>query len=450
MSEHPNTSAPQHLSAAACPHCRSIAPLHICALVTVLALWSVDGAAGEGSQGPVRAEHAHATLQAMRAPLPPVIDGRLSDEVWSLARPAASFTQRDPDEGKPASERTEVRVLYDDDALYVCARLFDSQPALISRRLSKRDDSSDADQVTIYLDPLLDHLTGVSLRVSASGVQRDSTISNDTFEDSTWDAVWQSAVSIDEEGWSAEVRIPLSQLRFKVAEQQTWGINVERYIRRKNETTWLEFVPKQEAGLASRMAHIDGFDGFRPKTHVQALPYTAARTEFVRPRPGDPFNDGSRGFGAAGVDVKWGITSTFTLDGTINPDFGQVEVDPAVVNLSDVETFFQEKRPFFVEGIEQFSTPGQLVYTRRVIDPLGALHDSVAAHPPVAPPTPAGFAHLVRMNPQRDEVPPPGARPLPLFPVAQPHPSSQSRDCGVHLQHLPAGVADPEVVHPVG
>ncbi|OFW29218.1 MAG: hypothetical protein A3G76_11375 [Acidobacteria bacterium RIFCSPLOWO2_12_FULL_65_11] len=349
--------------------------------MTVLALWSVDGAAGEGSQGPVRAEHAHATLQAMRAPLPPVIDGRLSDEVWSLARPAASFTQRDPDEGKPASERTEVRVLYDDDALYVCARLFDSQPALISRRLSKRDDSSDADQVTIYLDPLLDHLTGVSLRVSASGVQRDSTISNDTFEDSTWDAVWQSAVSIDEEGWSAEVRIPLSQLRFKVAEQQTWGINVERYIRRKNETTWLEFVPKQEAGLASRMAHIDGFDGFRPKTHVQALPYTAARTEFVRPRPGDPFNDGSRGFGAAGVDVKWGITSTFTLDGTINPDFGQVEVDPAVVNLSAFETFFQEKRPFFLEGSQIFNNFGsngansnwgfntsdpQIFYSRRI------------------------------------------------------------------------------------
>ncbi|MGB7219841.1 MAG: DUF5916 domain-containing protein [Vicinamibacterales bacterium] len=338
-------------------------------------------AAVAAAQVPVRTEHSHATLQAMRAPQPPLIDGRLSDEVWSLARPATNFTQQDPEEGKPASERTEVRVLYDEAALYVSARLFDSQPALISKRLSKRDDDSDADFVKIYLDPMLDHLTGVSFRVTASGVQRDSTIFNDTADDATWDAVWQSAVSVDEAGWSAEIRIPLSQLRFKAVEQQTWGINVARFIRRKNETDWLEFVPKRETGLSSRMAHIDGFDGFRPKTHIQAVPYTAARTEFVRPRSGDPFNDGSRGFGAAGIDVKWGITSTFTLDGTINPDFGQVEVDPAVVNLSAFETFFPEKRPFFLEGSQIFNNFGsngansqwgfntadpQIFYSRRI------------------------------------------------------------------------------------
>ncbi len=353
MSKHLSTHAPRHPRTV-----RSLAPSHFLRCVIAVAL-TVFVPAFAAAQQPTRIEHMHSTLQAMRTPTPPVIDGRPTDEVWLLARPATAFTQQDPDEGRPATERTEVRVLYDDTALYICARLFDSQPALISRRLAKRDDDADADWVTIYLDSMLDHLTGVSFRVSASGVQRDAAIFNDTFEDSTWDAVWQSAVSMDEGGWSAEVRIPLSQLRFKVAQQQSWGINVSRFIRRKNETDWLELVPKRETGLASRMAHIDGFDGFQPKTHIQAVPYTAARSEFIRPKSGDPFNSGSREFGAAGVDVKWGITSNFTLDGTINPDFGQVEVDPAVVNLSAFETFFPEKRPFFLEGSQIFNNFGQ-------------------------------------------------------------------------------------------
>jgi hypothetical protein len=322
-------------------------------------------AALAGSIRDVRAQDSHdghaprATLEAVRAPAPPQIDGRLTDEAWSSARVVGGLTQIDPDEGQPATEKTEIRILFDDQALYVGARMFDSEPSLVSRRLSKRDDEADADRISIYLDPMHDHLTGAIFRVSAAGVQRDQVLFNDTWNDQTWDAVWTSAVSADDQGWSAELRIPLSQLRFPSGDHQTWGVNVERFIRRKNETDWLELVPKKENGTASRMAHLRGIDGVRPARRLEILPYSAARTEFVEPSgAGDPFNDGSRAFASAGLDLKWGITSNLTLDGTVNPDFGQVEVDPAVVNLSAFETFFEERRPFFLEGSQIFGSFG--------------------------------------------------------------------------------------------
>jgi len=310
--------------------------------------------------GQQQAHAPHTTVKAMRMTRAPSIDGDLSEEVWAQAEPATNFTQRDPDEGKPATERTDVRVLYDEEALYIGARMFDRDATHIARRLSSRDADQDADRLTIYLDPLHDHFTGVQFHISAAGVQRDSIISNDTWEDSSWDAVWHSAVSVDGAGWSAELRIPFSQLRFPAGDRQTWGINISRYIRRRNEEAWLALVPKNENGLASRMAHLTGLDGIVPKRHFALLPYTAARADFIAPsRAGDPFNDGSRAFGAAGLDVKWGLTSSLTLDGTINPDFGQVEVDPAVVNLTAFETFFPEKRPFFIEGAQIFNNFGQ-------------------------------------------------------------------------------------------
>ena len=260
----------------------------------------------------------------------------------------------------PATERTEIRILYDDEALYVAARLFDSQPELIGRRLSSRDGDREADRITIYLDAMHDRLTGAVFGVSASNIQEDAIVSNDTFQDSSWDAVWQSSVSIDEGGWSAEIRIPLSQLRFLAVDNQTWGINVDRFIRRKNETVWLEMVPKSEAGLASRMGDLTGLDGLRPRRSLELLPYAAARAEFVAPDDAaSTFDDGSRALGAVGIDAKWGVTSNLTVNASVNPDFGQVEVDPAVVNLTAFETFFQEKRAFFVEGAQIFGNFGQ-------------------------------------------------------------------------------------------
>jgi Domain of unknown function (DUF5916)/Carbohydrate family 9 binding domain-like len=305
-----------------------------------------------------RDEPQHA-VTAIRTAAPPLLDGRLSEPIWSQAPPITGFTQRDPDEGREATEPTEIRILYDDDAIYIGARMVDSNAQAIASRLSNRDEIPDADYVAIYLDPRHDHFTGAEFVVSVAGVQRDLVISNDTNEDDTWDAVWDSAVSVDELGWTAELRIPFSQLRFSSGTTM-WGVNASRFIRRKAETDWFERVPKSENGLASRMAHLVGMVGVAPGRHLEIVPYVASREEMVAPdKPGNPFNDGSRLIGSTGVDLKMRVTDSMTLDATINPDFGQAEVDPAVVNLSAFETFFQEKRRFFIEGSEIFNSFGQ-------------------------------------------------------------------------------------------
>jgi hypothetical protein len=340
-------------------------------------------------------------FQASRTSKPPSIDGQLNDEVWTQAQVLTDFTQVDPDEGKPATERTEVRVLYDDAALYIGARLHDSDAKLIARRLLTRDgDAGDADRLTLYLDPMHDHLTGVMFRVSASNVQTDAVLFNDTWDDWSWNAVWESQVHTDDTGWSVEFRIPLSQLRFTSADKQTWGINIERFIRRKNESDWLELVPKKETGRASRMVHLAGLDGLKPSRRLELLPYTAGRAEYVAPSSSaNPFNDGSRAFGSAGLDMKYGLTSNLTVDATVNPDFGQVEVDPAVVNLSAFETFFEEKRAFFLEGAQIFNNFGrggsngnwgfnnsepQIFYSRRIGRSPQLQADAEFADPPTA------------------------------------------------------------------
>jgi hypothetical protein len=320
-------------------------------------------------------------VEAARAPAPVRIDGRLDDAAWQGVPPFAAFTQRDPDEGAPATERTELRLVYDDDALYVGVRLLDHEPEKVVRRLSRRDESAEADRFSIYLDPRRDRLTGVRFEVSAAGVQNDEVIYNDSWMDDSWDAVWLSAVHHDAEGWSVEMRIPFSELRFLPGETQTWGVNASRYIQRKNESDWLALVPKAESGLASRMAELTGIRGVKPRTPLVVVPYAAAGAETGPSEPGDPFFDGRDAFGSVGVDLRKKVGASFALDATVNPDFGQVEVDPAVVNLTDFETFFPEKRPFFVEGAQIFDSFGRsgpnnyfgfmrtepdLFYTRRI------------------------------------------------------------------------------------
>jgi hypothetical protein len=321
------------------------------------------------------------TVEAARATGPIAVDGRLDDPAWAGVVPFDDFTQRDPSEGQPASERTELRLLYDDDALYVGARLDDGEPDRIVTRLSRRDESAEADRFSLYLDPRRDRLTGVRFEVSAAGVQNDEVIYNDTWMDDSWDAVWLSAVHRDERGWSLEMRIPFSELRFLPGEAQSWGVNASRYIQRKNESDWLALVPKTQSGLASRMAELTGIRGVKPRTPLVVVPYVAGGAKTGPADPSDPFFDGSSLFGAVGVDLRRKIGSSFALDATVNPDFGQVEVDPAVVNLTDFETFFPEKRPFFVEGSQIFDNFGRngannyygfmrtepdLFYTRRI------------------------------------------------------------------------------------
>lgn len=301
-------------------------------------------------------------LIAVRATGRIVVDGRLDDADWTRATPATGFIQKNPDEGQPATQQTEVRILYDDDAIYIGARMFDRDPARIGTRLTRRDadPAGIADAITIGLDPLLDRLTGAWFRVTAAGTIGDGVVFNDEDDDSTWDAVWQAEVSIDEGGWTAEMRIPFSQVRFQAGEHQVWGVNIIRTIQRNNEESWWILVPKKESGLVSRFGNLVGLDDVPSKRHLDVLPYVTARSEIDgTAAPGDPFHSGrSAGLGA-GVDLKWGVTSNMTMDATVNPDFGQVEVDPAVVNLTAFETFYEERRPFFIEGAQAFNTFGR-------------------------------------------------------------------------------------------
>jgi hypothetical protein len=283
------------------------------------------------------------------------IDGILSEQAWDVLSPVSRFIQREPLEGTTPSQTTLVYIGYDDNALYIGARLYDSAPDSIIARLDRRDRGFDSDMFGIFIDPYLDRRSGYYFGMNAAGTVFDGVLMNDDWDDDSWDGVWAGAVSIDEEGWSAEFQIPFSQLRFHPGEQYLWGINFRRDIKRHNETDYLVFTPKDESGFVSRFPVLHGVENIDATRKVEVLPYLRTKAEYLDVDAGDPFNDGSRYRPGFGGDIKLGIGNNLTLDATINPDFGQVEVDPAVVNLSDFETFFQEKRPFFIEGNSIFN-----------------------------------------------------------------------------------------------
>jgi hypothetical protein len=283
------------------------------------------------------------------------IDGRIDEAAWQAAIPATNFRQSDPNEGEAGSERTEARVLVDDDAIYVAMRLFDRDRAGIRAELARRDESIEGDITEVYLDAYHDHLTGYVFRLSPLGAKRDAAISASGNQDQSWDPVWDGAASMDAEGWSAEFRIPLSQLRYDPnTDEHTWGIQLTRRIARRGETQFFAFVPKtQQAGI-NTWGHLAGLGRLPAPRRVELVPYVSAKNEHPDVSPGDPFRKKNQLAPGAGLDVKYGITSNLTLNATFNPDFGQVEVDPAVVNLSAFESFFPERRPFFVEGASIF------------------------------------------------------------------------------------------------
>lgn len=297
------------------------------------------------------------------------IDGRLDDPAWATAPVTSTFTQIDPNEGQPASQRTEVRVLYDAEALYVGVRLYDTGP--VTARLGRRDmPLGDSDWFGLMIDSYHDHRTAFGFDVNPAGVKRDEvkTINDD---DNSWDAVWDVATSIDSGGWTAEYRVPFSQLRFGRDSVQVWGIQFERLIGRHREYAVSTFIPKRDPGGVPRYGHLEGLRGLSPGKRFEVLPYTLTRAEYVDPGL-DPYRSRREYAFSGGVDLRYRATSNLTLNATLNPDFGQVEVDPAVVNLGVYETFFEEKRPFFLEGNEIFdfgaggTSGGQLFYTRRI------------------------------------------------------------------------------------
>jgi hypothetical protein len=305
------------------------------------------------------------------------VDGRLVEPAWTLAEPVTGFTQHTPRPGDPASQRTEVKVLYDDEAVYVGARMYDSVSAAIVGRLGRRDSDTQSDLFEVDFDSYHDHRTSFQFVVNALGVKSDQVGSNDfSFGDPAWDPVWDAATQRDSLGWMAELRIPLSQLRFSSAPVQVWGVNFFRYVQRTGEFSVWAFWAPTDQGYASFFGHLLGLENLPQPRRLEVLPYAAGIEEHTDPgAPNNPFNDGSREIGRVGVDLKYGLTSDLTLNATVNPDFGQVEADPAEVNLTAYETYFSERRPFFVEGANIFSgiSPGmipvsgpQFLYSRRI------------------------------------------------------------------------------------
>lgn len=322
---------------------------------------AITGAARIDSIARARADSAaaaklntHPPVRAMRATSPIRIDGKLDEPIWHSALPATGFKQRDPDEGAAPRQKTEVRLAYDDEAIYVGARMFDTAPDSIYARLSRRDVSVPADRFSIYLDPYHDRRSGYYFLVNAAGTLFDGTVYNDGWEDSSWDGVWHCQVGRDALGWTAEMKIPYSQLRFQKSDSYVWGVNFRRVIPRYSEEDFLVYQPKKESGFVSRFPELVGIESVAPGSTVELIPYVTSRARYLPPSLQDPFNDESNYDFNGGADLRMGVGSKLTLNATVNPDFGQVEVDPAVVNLSDYETFFPEKRPFFVEGSNNF------------------------------------------------------------------------------------------------
>jgi len=284
-----------------------------------------------------------------------VVDGLLAEKVWQNGNGVTQFTQRDPNEGSRPTENTEVRVAYDESAIYIGARMYDSAADSIIAQLARRDAFTNSDLFIVFIDPYYDRRSGYYFALTAAGALLDGVLMNDDWDDDSWDGVWEGKTHIDAQGWSAEFRVPYSQLRFHQKEQYLWSINFRRDIQRKNERDYLVFTPKDGSGFVSRFVDLVGIEHIEPIRQIEVSPYFRTKAEFTHAEPGDPFNDGSRFLPGAGADIKIGIGNNLTLDATVNPDFGQVEVDPAVVNLSDIETFYDEKRPFFIEGSSIFS-----------------------------------------------------------------------------------------------
>jgi hypothetical protein len=317
----------------------------------------------------------------------PRIDGRLDDAAWNSAEPATEFRQRSPRDGDAATQRTEVRILYDNEAVYIGARMFDSEPARIAAQLGRRDDLGASDYFQVAFDSYHDHLTSFQFYVNPLGVKMDYVASGDfSFGDTGWDPVWEVATQRDSLGWTAEFRIPLSQLRFSGAATQIWGVNFERYVQRAGENSWWSYVPQTQQGYASAFGHILGLADLPQPRRLEVMPYVAGIEDRTDPgAPNNPFNDGSREVGRVGLDLQYGLTSNLTLNATVNPDFGQVEADPAEVNLTAYETYFMERRPFFVEGADIFRavSPGNIpvngpeyLYSRRIgRSPQGSAQD---------------------------------------------------------------------------
>ncbi len=303
----------------------------------------------------------------------PKIDGIGDDPAWNqVPWGGGDFIQRAPDAGAAPSVQTYFKVLYDAHNLYLLFKNLDPEPAKIVKRMSRRD-GFDGDWVEVNIDSYADKRSAFSFTASVSGVKGDEYVSNNGDNwDTSWDPIWYLKTSINEDGWVAEMRIPLSQLRFTNKAEHVWGIEVQRRFFRNQERSLWQYIAPTANGWVHRFGELRGIKGIRPQKQLEIMPYLVSKAETFQKEEGNPFRTGESYDLAAGVDAKIGITSDITLDLTVNPDFGQVEADPSQVNLTAFELFFREQRPFFIEGANilnfpiSSNGPNNLFYSRRI------------------------------------------------------------------------------------
>lgn len=310
----------------------------------------------------------------------PQIDGHIDDQAWVLVPWSSDYTELTPDQNSEPSEQTRFKILYDNKNMYIAVRCYDSEPEKIVKRLSRRD-GFEGDWVEFNIDSYHDKRTAFSFTISAAGVKGDEFISNNNNFDRSWNPIWYVKTNVDEKGWTAEIRIPLSQLRFSNDPDQVWGIqSTRRFFRNAERSTW-QRVPQNAPGWVSEFGELHGLKNLEPQKQLEIQPYTVSKLETYKPEKGNPFKTGRDGDLTAGLDAKIGVTNDLTIDLTINPDFGQVEADPAAIALDGFQIFFREQRPFFVENKNIFdyqfgNNQDNLFYSRRIgRSPQGSVND---------------------------------------------------------------------------
>ena len=297
----------------------------------------------------------------------PVIDGILDDECWKQGEWSGNYSQHTPVEGGTPSQKTEMKILYDHENIYVAIIAHDNKPDKIDRQMGRRDQFQ-GDVVGINFDSYFDHRTGFEFNLTAAGVKIDLMLTNDGL-DFNWNAIWDGEVAYQDSSWTAEMRIPFSQLRYSNQEEQVWGLHSWRLINRDQEDSHWNLIPRDIAGLLYGFGELHGLKDLPRASRTEFMPYTVGKIRTYPEEEGNPFSDGFDPALSIGIDGKLGLGSNFTVDYTINPDFGQVEADPSELNLTAFESFFEEKRPFFIEGRNIFSfdiDDNQLFYSRRI------------------------------------------------------------------------------------
>jgi hypothetical protein len=316
---------------------------------------------GDGKDGTPAVATPRPSLPAVRTTQKVNIDGKLDDDAWSKAWLETNFVQKFPDEAKPPTQRTEARVLYNNETIYIGIRCFDKEAKKIVAQLTRRDRDIPGDRVSVDISSRNDHASAFHFQVSAAGVQVDGLWFNDTEYNNDWDGVWYSATTIDDQGWSVEIEIPLGTMRYN-GDVSSFGFQIRRYLGRRGEINEWAYTPSTETGEVSYYGTLADLSGLKAKRLFEVLLYDS-RSAIHRANQafsGTTFTD------RFGADMRLGVTPALTLDATFNPDFGTVEADQIILNLSTVEAYFPEKRRFFIEGAELFKTPMEVFYSRRL------------------------------------------------------------------------------------